>query len=152
MILYCTLNVYNTQTDTHPMLVFGTCNPDGENDTHKGVYLRKNDISSLVNTGALIHLPVKIEHVGQPVGHIVSAWQHGGRLDCVLKINDNSIDGICAQEFVQSRKCPELSLSYSVTMQHSNEGISGGSKDMIEVSIVGMGARKNCHIHGFSKK
>ena len=134
------------------MLVFGTCNPDGENDTHQGVYLRKGDISSLVTSGALLQLPVKIEHVGQPVGHIVSAWQHGNRLDCVLKINDNSIDSICAQEFVKSRQCPELSLSYAVTMQNSADGLSGGNKDMIEVSIVRAGARDNCHIHGFSKK
>ena len=134
------------------MLVYGTCNPDGESDAHRGVYLRKTDISSLVNTGALLQLPVKIEHAGQPVGHIVSAWQNGGRLDCVLKINDNSIDSICAQEFIKSRQCPELSLSYAVTMQNSADGLSGGTKDMIEVSIVRAGARDNCHIHGFSKK
>lgn len=134
------------------MLVYGTCNPDGESDAHRGVYLRKTDISSLVNTGALLQLPVKIEHVGQPVGHIVSAWQNGGKLECVLKINDNSIDSICAQEFIKSRQCPELSLSYAVTMQNSSDGLSGGMKDMIEVSIVRSGARDNCHIHGFSKK
>jgi hypothetical protein len=134
------------------MLVFGTCNPAGESDSHKGVYLRKADISSLVDTGALLQLPVKIEHMGQSVGHIVSAWQHNDRLDCVFKIDDNSIDGVCAQEFVKSRKCPELSLSYAVTMQNSSEGLSGGNKDMIEVSIVRSGARDNCFIHGFSAK
>lgn len=134
------------------MLVFGTCNPPGENDTHQGVYLRKADISALVSSGALLQLPVKIEHMGEPVGRIVSAWQHNDRLDCVFKIDDNSIDSICAQEFVKSRRCPELSLSYAVTMQHSSEGLSGGNKDMIEVSIVRTGARNDCYIHGFSKK
>ncbi len=134
------------------MLCYGTCNPAGESDSHKGVYLRKADISSLVDTGALLQLPVKIEHMGQSVGHIVSAWQHNDRLDCVFKIDDNSIDSVCAQEFVKSRKCPELSLSYAVTMQNSTEGLSGGNKDMIEVSIVRSGARDNCFIHGFSAK
>jgi hypothetical protein len=132
------------------MLVFGTCNPAGESDTHNGVYLRKKDISSLVSSGALLNLPVKIEHSGQSVGRVVSAWQHGERLDCVLKLDNNSIDSVFAQEFVRSSKCPELSLSYSVTMQHSADGgVSGGGKDMIEVSLVRMGARNDCKIHGF---
>lgn len=135
------------------MLVYGTCNPPGESESHQGVYLRKTDISSLVNSGALLDLPVKIEHMGQPIGRIISAWQHNDRLDCVFKIDDNSIDSICAQEFVKSRRCPELSLSYAVTMQNSSEGgLSGGNKDMIEVSIVCAGARDNCFIHGFSSK
>jgi hypothetical protein len=132
------------------MLLFGTCNPDGENDSHQGVYLRKTDISNLVETGALLSKPVKIEHVGQPVGHIVSAWKHGERLDCILKINNDSIDSVFAQEFVKSRRCPELSLSYAVTMQNSADGLSGGNKEILEVSIVRAGARNDCFIHGFS--
>jgi len=113
--------------------------------------LRKNDISSLVQTGALLELPVKIEHMGTPVGRIVSAWEHGDRLDCVFRLNDDSIDSIAAQEFVKNRRCPELSLSYSVTMQHSKDGLlSGAGKEMIEVSLVRNGARENCHIYGHS--
>jgi hypothetical protein len=133
------------------MLVFGTCNPAGENTSHTGVYLRKDDISSLVKSGALIDKPVKIEHMGKSVGKVVSAWEHGDRLDCVFRIDDNSIDSIFAQEFVKSRTCAELSLSYSVTMQNSADGsITGGGKDMIEVSIVRSGARNDCLIRGFT--
>ena len=133
------------------MLVFGTCNPAGENSSHQGVYLRKDDISSLVKSGALLQLHVKIEHMGGSVGRVVSAWEHGDRLDCVFRIDSDSIDGVFAQEFVKSRKCPELSLSYSVTMQNSAEGLlTGGGKDMIEVSIVRLGARDNCLIRGFT--
>jgi hypothetical protein len=133
------------------MLVYGTCNPEGESDTHTGVYLRKCDISKLVLSGSLLELPVKIEHTGRSVGKVVSAWQHDDRLDCVFRINDDSIDSIFAQEFVKNKKCPELSLSYNVTMQHSADGIlSGGGKEMIEVSIVRHGARDNCKIYGFS--
>lgn len=132
------------------MLVFGTCSP-AESNSHTGVYLRKNDISSLVQTGALLELPVKIEHMGTPVGRIVSAWEHGDRLDCVFRLNNDSIDSIAAQEFVKNRRCPELSLSYSVTMQHSKDGLlSGAGKEMIEVSLVRNGARENCHIYGHS--
>jgi hypothetical protein len=133
------------------MLVFGTCNPAGESTSHTGVYLRKDDISSLVKSGALIDKPVHIEHMGKSVGKVVSAWEHGERLDCVFRIDDNSIDSIFAQEFVKSRKCPELSLSYSVTMQNSADGsITGGGKDMIEISIVKSGARNDCLIRGFT--
>ena len=133
------------------MLVYGTCNPAGENDAHTGVYLRKSDISRLVQSGALLELPVKIEHTGVSVGKVISAWEHADRLDCVFRIDDNSIDSIFAQEFVRNRKCQELSLSYNVTMQHSEQGLlSGGRKEMIEVSIVRHGARDNCNIHGFS--
>jgi hypothetical protein len=132
------------------MLVYGTCNPAGESDAHTGVYLRKSDISRLVQSGALLELPVKIEHTGIAVGQVVSAWEHADRLDCVFRINDDSIDSIFAQEFVKNKRCPELSLSYNVTMQHSKEGVlSGGSKEMIEVSIVKHGARDNCKIYGF---
>jgi hypothetical protein len=134
------------------MLVFGTCNPAGESSSHHGVYLRKDDISSLVRSGALLDLPVKIEHMGKPVGKVISAWEHGERLDCVFRIDSSSIDGVFAQEFVKSRRCPELSLSYAVTMQNSAEGfLTGGGKDMIEVSIVGSGARDNCLIRGFTE-
>ena len=77
--------------------------------------------------------------------------EHGDRLDCVFRINNDSIDSIFAQEFVKSRKCPELSLSYAVTMQNSTDGfLTGGGKDMIEVSIVKSGARDNCLIRGFT--
>lgn len=132
------------------MLVYGTCNPAGEDNDHKGVYLKKADISRLLDTGALRQLPVKIEHTGIPVGRVVSAWQHGDRLDCVFRIDDDSIDSVAAQEFVKNRMCPELSLSYSVTMQHSKDGnLSGEGKELIEVSIVRKGARHDCHIHGF---
>lgn len=133
------------------MLVYGTCNPAGESDAHTGVYLRKSDISRLVQSGSLVDLPVKIEHTGVAVGRVISAWQHADRLDCVFRINDDSIDSIFAQEFVKNRKCQELSLSYNVTMQHSADGVlSGGGKEMIEVSIVRHGARNDCKIHGFT--
>jgi hypothetical protein len=134
------------------MLVYGCCNPDGEDNAFKGVYLRKEDISSLVNTNAFNKLPVKIEHTGEPVGEIVSAWKNGEKLDCVMRINDNSIDSMFAREFIKNRTCPELSLSYTVTMENSKDGLKGERKELIEVSIVRKGARDGCHIHAFSKK
>jgi hypothetical protein len=130
------------------MLVFGTASP-AENNSHTGVYLRKDDISRLVRSGALLDLPVKIEHTSTSVGKVVSAWENGDRLDCVFRLNNDSIESIFAQEFVKSKRCPELSLSYAVTMQHSKDGVlSGADKEMIEVSIVKSGARPDCKIYG----
>ena len=117
------------------------------------MYLTKGDIARLVQTGALLELPVKIEHTGTPVGKVISAWEDADRLDCIFKINDDSIDSIFAQEFVKNRKTPELShgLTYNVTMQHSKDGtLSGDGKELIEVSIVKQGARNNCKIYGHS--
>jgi hypothetical protein len=133
------------------MLVFGTANPAGEDNNHRGVYLRKRDLSELVDSNSLINLPVRVEHSREDVGHIVSAWTNGERLDCVLKINNTNIDGIFAQQFVQNGLCPELSLSYSVVMENSKDGLKGEKKELIEISLVRKGARNDCLIHGFSK-
>ena len=123
------------------MLLHCTVNPQGEGDEHNGVLLRERDIDSLASSGAMLNKPVKIEHVGSPIGHVVSAWKHDGKLDCVLRIDNNSIDSIFAQEFIKSRRCPEVSLSYSVSMEHSETGVKGGVKEVLEVSLVKKGAR-----------
>ncbi len=133
------------------MLVYGCCNPAGERDEHRGVYLRQQDIREIVSSGSLVKRPVHIEHCGKPVGEVISAWQNGEQLDCILKLNSDSIDGIFAQEFVRQKKCPERSMSYSVVMENSVSGLSGGRKEMLEISIVKVGARPQCNIVGFSK-
>ncbi len=133
------------------MLLYGCCNPPGVPEEHRGVYLRQQDIQEIVSSGSLVKKPVHIEHCGKPVGEVISAWQNGERLDCILKINSDSIDGIFAQEFVRLKKCPELSMSYSVVMENSGSGLSGGRKEMLEISIVKVGARPDCNILGFSK-
>jgi hypothetical protein len=133
------------------MLLFATANPKGEDNQHKGVFLRECDVNELVSNGSLVNLPLHIEHCSENIGEIVSAWQHNNRIDCVLRINDNSIESLVAQKFVQNGLCPELSLSYSVTMQNSKDGLKGEKKELIEVSLVKKGARPDCHIHAFSK-
>lgn len=122
------------------VLAYGTVNPEGESDSHTGVLLRERDIDSLAASGALVGKPVKIEHCGDAVGTVLSAWKHGNRLDCVFRLDDTSIESMCAQGFVMSGRCPELSLGYTVTMQNSADGkISGGYKEVHEVSIVKKG-------------
>jgi hypothetical protein len=132
------------------MLLWGTVNPDGEDNEHTGVLLRQKDIEEIAQGASLVGKPVKLEHKGDPVGHVVSAWQHGNRLDCVLKI-DNNVQGLFAQNFVSSGRCKELSLGYTIEMQHSDGQIKGGKKQVMEISIVKKGARHECDIHGFTK-
>ena len=132
------------------MLVHGTVSP-GEADSHTGVYLREKDIESIAATGALIGKPVKLEHCGDGVGTVLSAWRHENRLDCVFRLDGSTMESMFAQGFVMSGKCPELSLGYSATMQHSADGqLTGGYKEVHEVSIVKKGARHDCHNRGWN--
>lgn len=132
------------------MLLWGTVNPDGEDNSHTGVLLRQKDVDDIANLGSLIGKPVKLEHKGSNIGTVLSAWKHNNRLDCVLKI-DNNVEGLFAQDFIQKGRCKELSLGYIIDMKHSNGAIHGGSKQVQEVSIVKKGARHECDIRGFSK-
>ena len=133
------------------MLLWGTVNPDGEDNSHTGVLLRQRDIDDLAATNGLVGKPVKIEHGGGDVGRVVSAWKHGNRLDCVLEIDRNTAESLFAQSFIKMGKTRELSLGYSVTMQQSANGIiNGGKKEVLEVSLVKKGARNDCHIRAFS--
>lgn len=142
------------QTKQMPqLLLWGTINPEGESEAHRGVYLRQHDIDSICSSAALIGKPVLIEHEGQAVGSVVSAWKFNNRLDCVLSVNDETLEGMFAQQFIKSGRCGELSLSYNIHMQHSADGkILGGEKEVVEVSLVKKGARHQCLIRGFKQE
>jgi hypothetical protein len=132
------------------MLVWGTVNPEGEHDSHAGVLLRQKDIDDIASHGSLLGKPVKLEHKGAEIGQVKSVWKHNNRLDCVLQIHDN-VEGLFAQDFIQSGRCKELSLGYIIDMKHSKGEITGGKKQVVEVSIVKKGARHECEIRGFAK-
>ena len=135
------------------MYVYGTASP-AEDDSHSGVYMRRSDISHIASSGSMVGKPVLVEHdSGARVGRVVTAWVgDNGRLDCVFKLDEPGLDGILAREIVKRRKCPELSLGYSVAMSMDRSGMrtGGDAKDVLEVSIVRRGARPGCFIHDFS--
>jgi hypothetical protein len=150
------LNLY-INTDPYPtilmpdLLLYGTVNPQPESDSHDGVYLRRDDMREIYEQGSLLNKPVLIEHTGDAIGSVVAAWIYKDRLDCVLKVKDDSIEGVVAQRYLQTSPA-ELSLSYNVLMRHSADGkIAPGKKEMLEVSIVRKGARPNCHVHAVGK-
>jgi hypothetical protein len=140
-------------------LVWGTANPEGLQDSYKGVYLNAADVTSMVQQVAHANregnpIPVKLEHTGVSMGRVISAWENRGTLECVLEINERVLEGSIGAEFLRSGVCKDLSLGYTVDMVQSTKGGVAQSrrKRLNEVSVVVKGARKKCHIHGFSQK
>ena len=132
------------------MLVFGTANPVGYGgEGYEGLYFTDGDIDSAM--GCMLGIPVKIEHSGGEVGKVVSAWKHNGRMDLVLELNSQTIEGQFGKEFVKRGMCKDLSLGYNVQINRSKDGfLRASNKRVVEVSLVKTGARDNCHIRGWS--
>lgn len=131
-------------------LLWGTANPPGVSDRNS-VYLSREDIGDMIsqiNTTAE-RIPVHVEHKGVAVGHVVSAWEHHGKMECVLQLDDTVFEGALGGEFVRNGLCKDLSLGYTLSLENSKSGgISVRKKTIKEISIVKKGARQQCHIHG----
>ena len=135
-------------------LVYATANPEGV-ENHHGLYLNPVDIvdmvtqierSSYAGTPILVH----IEHKGVSVGRVLSAWEHAGRMECVLRIDNSVMEGAIGTEFVRNGMCKDLSLGYTVSLENSASGVRAKRKFLTEISIVKKGASNKCHIHGVS--
>ena len=130
------------------MLLYGSCNPSGEDETYNGLYLTQNEMRDSVTRRDLIGVPVKVEHSGGNVGNIVSA-EIGldNRLYCLLEIDETSLPGSLTGGFVRDGIATELSLGYSVDVQNTHDNkLKAGKKQVLEVSIVKKGARNGCRI------
>ena len=130
-------------------LIWGTANPEGLNPAYKGLYLNTEDISSMIQQVGDANLkgagiPVKLEHTGVNMGRVVSAWENQGRLECVLEINERVLEGSIGAQFVRDGICKDLSLGYTVEMEHSKNGKGAQSrrKRLNEISVVVKGARQ----------
>jgi hypothetical protein len=135
-------------------LLWGTANPKGMQN-YQGIYLNDSDIREMLGQideagRQAKKIPVLVEHKGIEVGHVVSAWEHEGKLECVLALNNKILEGSIGSEFVRSGICKDLSLGYDVSLENSKAGIKVGKKKLKEISIVKRGARPSCHIHGVS--
>ena len=137
-------------------LLWGTANPEGLSN-YKGVYLNQEDIGDMIkqideaNAGPQ-KVPVLVEHAGIAIGHVVSAWEHGGKMECVLALDNSVLEGSFGAEFVKAGVCKDLSLGYDLNIEQSKSGIKTGRKKIKEISIVKRGARPRCHIHGVSSR
>ena len=97
-------------------------------------------------------MPVHVEHKGVSVGRVISAWEHAGKLECVLELNDRVLEGAIGSEFVRTGICRDLSMGYTLSLEQSDAGIKVGRKLLREISVVKKGARPSCHIHGVSSR
>lgn len=142
-------------SNSHHTLLWGTANPEGMQDYH-GIYLNQEDIKDMIDqvtqaSAKKEKIPVHVEHTGVEIGHVVSAWEHGGKMECVLALDNKVLEGSFGAEFVRAGICKDLSLGYDVSLEQSKTGIKVHKKKIKEISIVKKGARPRCHIHGVSK-
>ena len=119
---------------------------------YQGLYLTDTDIKSAIDDQSLVGLAVKIEHTGVSVGKVLSTWDNKGRLDMLLQVDEKIFEGDVVSRFVRSQVVRDLSLGYTVGLQFSeaSQSFTATKKIFQEVSIVRIGARDACHIHGFS--
>jgi len=132
------------------MLLVGTCNPAGEGATYNGLYYKQDELQAMVASGALKGIPVKTEHTGNKVGRVVSSFiDCSGALQCVMEVDESIVEGSIAGGFVRDGIAADLSLGYTVDVQHSNDHLKAWHKNLLEISLVRKGARRGCHISAF---
>jgi hypothetical protein len=134
------------------MLIMGVCNPAGEDDTYNGLYMTAAELSEIVRDSKMHNLPVKTEHGGSDVGHVVTSFlDAGGNLNCVMQLGTSSVAGALAQGFVRDGLALDLSLGYTVDIQNTDSKLQAKEKKLVEVSLVRKGARRGCHITAFQE-
>jgi len=134
------------------MLVMGVCNPAGEASNYNGLYFTDEELRQLVQ-GALRDVPVKAEHRGQELGRVVSSFVDcDGKLNCVMRISEDTVEGAIAAGLVKDGIARELSLGYSVDVEHTGQKLQAGTKRVLEVSLVRKGAREACYVTAFEEE
>ena len=132
------------------MLIMGVCNPKGEDDTYNGLYMTQTELREVVRDNKMRNVPVKTEHAGSEVGHVVTSFlDASGNLNCVMQLSTASIPGALAQGFVRDRLALDLSLGYTVDIQNTDSKLQAKQKKIVEVSLVRKGARRGCHITAY---
>tara|TARA_B100001094_G_C18187790_1_gene805035 strand:+ start:460 stop:993 length:534 start_codon:yes stop_codon:yes gene_type:complete len=139
------------------MLIMGICNPKGEGVDYNGLYLTQNELHNLVSYNQLLNVPVKTEHCGDNIGHIVSAYINPNhQLQCVMEIDNKKSTGAVVGGFIRDGLALELSLGYVVDVTHSKvpneEKLRAGDKRVLEVSVVKKGAREGCYIMAYEDR
>ena len=133
------------------MLVTGCANPAGEEAGYNGLYFTGAELEAVVRERRMLDCPVKAEHGGAALGRVVSSYlDAGGRLHCVMHIDEQSVEGAIAAGLVRDGIAQELSLGYAVDVAHSADGdMQAQTKHILEVSLVRKGARDACYVHAY---
>jgi hypothetical protein len=106
-----------------------------------------------VRENKMRNLPVKTEHSGSEVGHVVTSFlDPGGNLNCVMQLGSSSVAGALAQGFVRDGLALDLSLGYTVDIQNTESKLHAKEKKIVEVSLVRKGARRGCHITAYQEE
>ena len=135
------------------MLIMGVCNPTGEKDTYNGLYMTATELAEIVRDNKMRNLPVKTEHAGSEVGHVVTSFlDASGNLNCVMQLSTSSIPASLAQGFVRDGLALDLSLGYTVDIQNTDSKLQAREKKIVEVSLVRKGARRGCHITAYQEE
>jgi hypothetical protein len=139
------------------LLIWGQANPEAMADGYSGVYLNKQDMHDMVQQvteakQAGRKIPVLIEHTGDGIGHVVSAWvdKKTSTLQCALELNKSTLESAIGQQLIKDGLVKELSLGYLLDIKQTKNGINATKKHLQEISIVKKGARDRCHIKGFT--
>jgi hypothetical protein len=137
-------------------LLWGCANPEGV-ATSDGIFLGKDDIKNMIDQVNERNcrgepVPVHIEHKGIAIGRVISAWEHNGKMECVLSLNERVFEGSLSSELVRAGMCKDLSLGYEVSIENSKKSMRVRGKKLKEISVVRKGARHSCHIHGVCNK
>ena len=132
------------------MLLVGCCNPKGERASYNGLWYTQNELSDMVSEGRLTGIPVKTEHTGSNVGTVISSFlDSSGALQCIMDIDETSVEGALTSGFVRDGIAADLSLGYTVDVMHTDNRLKAGEKRLLEISIVRKGAREGCHIQAY---
>jgi hypothetical protein len=135
------------------MLIMGVCNPAGEDDSYNGLYMTATELSAIVRDNKMRNLPVKTEHAGSEVGHVVTSFlDASGNLHCVMQLSASSVAASLAQGFVRDGLALDLSLGYTVDIQNTESKLHAKDKKIVEVSLVRKGARRGCHITAYQEE
>jgi hypothetical protein len=135
------------------MLVMGVCNPAGESADYNGLYFTDAELRELA-CGQVQDVPVKEEHNGQELGHVISSFvDRVGRLNYVMWIAEDTVEGAIAAGLVKDGIARELSLGYSMDVAHTGQKLQAGAKQrVIEVSLVRKGAREAYFITAYEEE
>ena len=131
----------------------GVCNPTGEVDSYNDLYMTATELQAIVRENKMRNLPVKTEHSGSEVGHVVTSFlDASGNLNCVMQLSTSSIPASLAQGFVRDGLALDLSLGYTVDIQNTDSKLQAKEKKLVEVSLVRKGARRGCHITAYQEE
>lgn len=95
-------------------------------------------------------IPVHIEHTGNSIGHVVSAWVQDNTLQCILEIENTTLESAIGQQLIKDGLVKELSLGYLLDIKHTKNKFDSQKKFLQEISIVKKGAREKCRILGIA--